>query len=450
MNRLAILAAALALPALLAGCAENGYRMTNAAQYGDVGALQAALLSGISVNERNGKQETALHSAAFEGQMDAMQLLLKVGADVDAKTGNQATPLDYAAAGGHAEAVRLLLEHGASVDEAADGGFTPLLFAARQGDLATAKVLLEHGADPLATSYGMTAADIAEKNGHGTLAAMLRAAIDKGVAAPDVSRPAAPPPEPVAQAADSDVDSPGYRHPAHPDDWALVIGIESYHKNLPKADYAERDADAVRRHLIALGFPEENVITLKGQDATQSGIASYLEEYLPKNVTANSRVFFYYSGHGAPDPDSGTAYLVPWEADPQFIKKQGLPLSRIYADLKSLHAKQTLVALDSCFSGAGGRSVLQRGARPLVNVKLGAADAGPGATVLAASQADQITLSIDGQRHGLFTYYLLKGLQSGAQDSKALYDFVKPQVDRAARRQNSIQVPTYAGSDFSF
>lgn len=245
----------------------------------------------------------------------------------------------------------------------------------------------------------------------------------------------------------SDVDAPNFKRPKRPDDWALVVGIESYQNDLPKATFAERDADTVRKYFLALGVPEENIIELKGSRATQSTLKSYLEDYLPRNVGPRSRVFFYYSGHGAPDPESGTAYLVPWEADPQFIKDQGFPVSRLYEDLAKLKARQVLVAMDSCFSGAGGRSVLAHDARPLVTIRSGTSALGPNTTLLAAARGDEITGGLDDQGHGLFTYFFLKGLRSGAVDTLSLYGYLKPKVEAASHRQNRDQEPVLAGAD---
>ena len=39
----------------------------------------------------------------------------------------------------------------------------------------------------------------------------------------------------------------------------------------------------------------------------------------------DSTVYFYYSGHGAPDLKTGQAYLVPWDGDAQFLKDTALP-----------------------------------------------------------------------------------------------------------------------------
>ena len=240
----------------------------------------------------------------------------------------------------------------------------------------------------------------------------------------------------------SGVDTPGYSRPQRPDDFALVVGIEKY-SGLPSADFAERDAAAMHAHLLALGFPERNVVFLRGSEAVKSGIEKYVESWLPRNVKEGSKVVVYFSGHGAPDPAKGTAYLVPWDGDAKFLEHTGYPLERLYRKLNDLKAKEVLVAMDACFSGYGGHSVIAKGTRPLVT-KI---DDGRGAlgrvVALSASGLDEITGSEESQGHGLFTYHLLKGLQekSGRVTVRELYDALKPQVQDAARRQNRDQTP---------
>jgi hypothetical protein len=255
--------------------------------------------------------------------------------------------------------------------------------------------------------------------------------------------PAAPP-----AAAASDVDTPRTRTPEKPDNFALVIGVEKYSNDLPEAQFAERDAQAVKSHLLAMGYPERNIKMLQGSRAVRSSLEAYLEDWLPKNVKPEGTVFVYFSGHGAPDPESGQAYLVPWDGDPAYLSRTAYPLKRLYGSLKALKAKRVLVALDSCFSGAGGRSVLTRGTRPLVNkVDLGAsADIGK-LVVFTASDANQISGTLDSQGHGLFTYFFLKGLDGAAADArgavtaKGLHDYLSPKVADEASRGNRTQSP---------
>ncbi|MEQ1920039.1 MAG: caspase family protein, partial [Elusimicrobiota bacterium] len=175
-------------------------------------------------------------------------------------------------------------------------------------------------------------------------------------------------------------------------------------------------------------------------------------EWLPKNTTAKSRVFFYFSGHGSPDTKTGQAYLVPADGDPAFLKSTAYALNDLYASLEHLPAARIVVGLDSCFSGAGGRSVLAKGVRPLVGkIDMGTPAAGGRLVVLAAAEGDQLSGGLASEQQGAFTHFLLRGLEGAAQDAQgritagSLAAFIRPKVADAARRQNREQTPVLYG-----
>lgn len=232
--------------------------------------------------------------------------------------------------------------------------------------------------------------------------------------------------------------------------YAIVVGIEQYRQKLPKADFAAQDAKLVADYLTkVLSYPEENVITLINDRALQSDMTKYFERWLSNNVESGSTVFVYYSGHGAPNPKTGDAYLVPYDGDPSFIDETGYSLKRLYSALGRLPAKEVIVALDSCFSGAGGRSVIATGSRPLVMNLQTAAALPQNVTVLSASAGDQTSSTYDEKGHGLFTYFFLKSIKyedvvrpDGSLKVKDIYSYMKPQVESIARKKyNNEQTP---------
>ena len=265
--------------------------------------------------------------------------------------------------------------------------------------------------------------------------------------------PRAPAPAPVASAvapvpADapritSDLDALPAAAVVSPKRHAVVIGIERYRENLPKADFAAGDAKLAAEYFKrVLGVSETNLALLIDDRATKSDFEKYFERWLPNRVEAGDEVFIYFSGHGAPNAKSGDAYLVPFDGDPTYIAETGYPIKKLYEQLAKLPAKRVLVAMDSCFSGAGGRSVLAKGARPLVSVQTAAVTGN--VTVLSASAGDQISSSYQEKGHGLFTYFLLKGLKEKGGDFKAAFDYLKPEVSRIARREyNADQDPQW-------
>jgi uncharacterized caspase-like protein len=256
---------------------------------------------------------------------------------------------------------------------------------------------------------------------------------------------------PIVRAIKSDVDEPSViKAKLNKNAYAIVIGIESYRQKLPKADYALADAKTVTDYLAkVMGYPEENIVTIVNEHATKGDFEKYFEKWLPNNVDADSTVFVYYSGHGAPNPKTADAYLVPYDGDPSFIEETGYSLKRMYTALGKLPAKKVIVALDSCFSGAGGRSVIAKGARPIVLSIENPVLLSKNMTVLSASAGDQISSTYDEKGHGLFTYFMLKGIknedvvrQDGSIDLGSLFDYIKPQVSNIARKKfNNEQTP---------
>jgi uncharacterized caspase-like protein len=238
--------------------------------------------------------------------------------------------------------------------------------------------------------------------------------------------------------------------------YAIVIGVEKYRQKLPKADYADHDARIMAEYLTkVMGYPEENIVTLINDRALKSDMEKYFEKWLSNNVEKEGTVFVYYSGHGAPNLNTGDAYLVPYDGDPSFIEQTGYSLKRMYDALGKLQAKEIIVALDSCFSGAGGRSVIAKGARPLVVNLQNNMALSKNMMVLSASSGEQISSTYDEKGHGLFTYFLLKGIknedvvrQDGSIAVSDLFSYIKPQVERISRkRYNNEQTPQLIVSD---
>lgn len=268
--------------------------------------------------------------------------------------------------------------------------------------------------------------------------AQVAARIKGGAPVSVAARPAAPP------AQRSDVEELPRQAPARAAH-AVVVGVENYREGLPRADFAASDARLAAEYFKrVLGVPAENVALLVDDRATNTDLQKHFERWLPNRVKPGDEVFVYFSGHGSPDPRSGESYLVPYDGDPTYLDQTGYPVKKLYDQLAKLPAKRVLVAMDSCFSGAGGRSVLAKGARPLVTA-VAAAALPANLTVISASAGDQISNSYQEKGHGLFTYFFLKGLKErGGSDLRAVYGYLKPEVARVAREQyNADQDPQW-------
>ena len=386
-----------------------------------------------------------LIEAARVGDTETVKALLAKGADPNAQTVFGGTALMEAAYQGDTATVDVLLAKGSKVNTQRKDGFTALLMAVQNGHTATVRMLLDKGSDMDVQGENVRSAlRVAALKGYTAIEQMLMKARTDG--SPHVT----PEPPVVATAPSSDVDTVSVvKVLPKKNAYAIVIGIEQYRQKLPKADFAEHDAQTMTEYLTkVMGYPEENVVTLINDRALKSDMEKYFEKWLWNNVEKDGSVFIYYSGHGAPNPKTGDAYLVPYDGDPSFIDQTGYSLKRLYDNLGKLQAKEIIVALDSCFSGAGGRSVIAKGARPLVMTMESLAIPSKVA-VLSASSGEQISSTYEEKGHGLFTYFMLKGIKGegdtngdGKVEIGELFEYIKPQVERIARKTyNNEQSP---------
>jgi len=244
-----------------------------------------------------------------------------------------------------------------------------------------------------------------------------------------------------------------------PEAVAVVIGNRDYQiKDVPTVEFAQRDAAIMKEYLLkTLGYQEENIIYLsnatKAQlDATFGTEGEYrgrLFSYIKPN---RSEVFVYYSGHGAPDPQSKQAYLVPVDADPAFVRLNGYSLNTFYKNLGNLPATAITVVVDACFSGASESGMLLKNASPVFiqveNPVLAAANA----IAFTSASGDQISSWYPEKKHSLFTYFFLKGISGEADINKdkqisiaELNTYIADQVPYLARRlHNREQTPMLA------
>lgn len=236
---------------------------------------------------------------------------------------------------------------------------------------------------------------------------------------------------------------------------ALVIGISKYReKMIPEVKYAARDAEVVARYLENVGgIARTNIKVLTDDKATKSDLEAQLSDWLPRRATSQSTVFIYYAGHGAPGAQGAEAFIVPYEGHPDY-PSQLYSLQKMYDALNKLKAREVVVMLDSCFSGAKGRSITGEGTRPLVISLENPVLAKGKVMVIAASSGAQVSSDYDKARHGLFTYYLLRGMRGEAsKDTEGnvnlggLYEFVKKNVSETAslelnRDQTPVMLPS--------
>ncbi|MEJ2590645.1 MAG: ankyrin repeat domain-containing protein [Candidatus Thiodiazotropha sp.] len=155
--------------------ADTAPPLLQAAEDGDLPAIQRLIGGDSPVDQRDVCLWTPLMKAALNGHADAARLLIEAGADVNLADKGGYTPLMLAASNNHAAVVDLLLEHGAEPDRREQTeGFTALIWAAKRGHTEAVSRLLAARADPsIRDLAGKRAVDHARERGHAAVIALL-------------------------------------------------------------------------------------------------------------------------------------------------------------------------------------------------------------------------------------------------------------------------------------
>jgi hypothetical protein len=263
-----------------------------------------------------------------------------------------------------------------------------------------------------------------------------------------------PDPEPLPPAPAplvSDIDRIVPRTPApRPDALAVVLGVESY-QTAPPATYAAQDARTAARYFEhTLGIAADRIQLLLDDEVTLAQMNRIFGEdgWLARRVHEKTEVFVFFAGHGVAALEAFVPFLIPSDGDLNYVQQTGYSLDRVIDTLASLDALQVTVFLDACFSGLtreGG--ALFRGGRPLVLVPVSPRLSG--VSLFSAAGGTQVAHALDEHGHGLFSYYLFKGLGGGADldrdrfvTARELQVFLEDRIPRAAARLDAEQSPS--------
>lgn len=206
------------------------------------------------------------------------------------------------------------------------------------------------------------------------------------------------------------------------DSIAVVIGNRDYvEKDIPSVEFAINDAESVKKYLVnVFGYREGNIIyepnaskaKFESIFGTKDNHKGKLYNYL-KNE--KSDIFIYYSGHGAPDPNSKKGYFVPVDADPQGINMTGYPLQQLYDNVaKTANDKKTsnvFIVVDACFSGSTEKGMLLKNMSPISITIENPLLKIPNAVVITSSDANEISSWYPEKGHSMFTYFFLKSIR---------------------------------------
>jgi hypothetical protein len=229
--------------------------------------------------------------------------------------------------------------------------------------------------------------------------------------------------------------------------YAIVVGVAHYKfagSGLQNLAYADSDAAAFRDFLLLPhggNFRATNVRFLLNEDATLDNVKVALTRFLAQ-AHPEDTVVLYLNLHGGYDPgDPQNKYLLTYDSDPRDMANSALAVTELPNLLSNyVNTKHIVTFADSCHSLQIGEAQRTR-VKPanLVNQYLVRAAEVSGLAAIEASDIGET--SGEGHQwedHGVFTYYLLKGLSGeadqnhdGTVSARELFSYVQQQVSKA-------------------
>lgn len=232
----------------------------------------------------------------------------------------------------------------------------------------------------------------------------------------------------------SDVDTGIPRAPLRANVVAVVLGVERYQR-APPVQFARRDAAVFREYamrVFGVGDDASRLYFRTDDEVTAGEFRKVFGEggWLARRVDSKTDVVVYFAGHGVADLKTHAPYLLPNDADPSYPAQTGYALAELYGGLAALGARSVTIFVDACFSGgtrdgapmvAGTRGVVVSVEHPALRSESMA--------VFTAAGGDEVASAWPERRHGVFTYWLLKGLR-GAADTDGDGALTVAELDR--------------------
>lgn len=235
--------------------------------------------------------------------------------------------------------------------------------------------------------------------------------------------------------------------------WAVLVAVQEHDNPAFNLRFTGNDLGELRRTLRErAGLPSRQILEIddraaKGLRPTLATLRQEIPRFL-KQAGPEDQVLVFFSGHG--DVHQGQVYLVPRDYRREDPVHTGLPAGELRAALAQCRAKVKFLVLDCCHAGGtrglsrsapGGTSQPDSLPGPAISgeamAKAVFVERVTGCIVLASSRADEKSWEWTDRKQGVFTYWLCRALEGGADKdgdgrltADEVYEYVHERVSR--------------------
>lgn len=218
--------------------------------------------------------------------------------------------------------------------------------------------------------------------------------------------------------------------------WIFLVGVNQYEDhNLPTLRYSALDCQGLGDALsdATQAFPQKEII-IHHDFVERKPILEAVKASLESIVTSaktQDTILFYFSGHGLLEPESQQTVLCLADTDKENLLQTGLTLQELLAMFNHCAAHCQVVWLDAChcgnmtLTGARGNnkeSSLSNPTTQLLEALRQRAAKSKGFYALLSCDQGQQSWEFPDLGHGVFSYYLMRGLRGDAANAKGVIE----------------------------
>ena len=199
------------------------------------------------------------------------------------------------------------------------------------------------------------------------------------------------------------------------DGLALIVGVSKYENTPIQAVFADADALMFRDYASEkLGIPDSRIKTMVNDNADIRELLLSVKNWLSRSVKQDqSDVYIFFAGHGLASDDGSKMYLLPYDGAPELLDDTAILRDRLFSDVAAANPRSVTVFLDTCYSGTTRGTDMLIASRPIA-IRALEQSIPDNFTVMTAAAGDQTAKPLEEAKHGMFSYFLMKGMEGEA------------------------------------
>ncbi len=235
----------------------------------------------------------------------------------------------------------------------------------------------------------------------------------------------------------------------NPNSLALIIGVADYSRTNAEAIYADKDARQFYDYAkMKLGVPASNIKELINQKADRVEIGLAIKDWITRSTKTNKTdIYLFFAGHGLASDNGKDMFLLPYDGSPRLLES-AIKRKQLFIDIQQANPRSVIVFLDTCYSGTTRGTDMLIASRPIA-IRALEQSIPNNFTVFSAAAGDQTSKPLEEAKHGMFSYFLMKGMEGDADTNnddkitaRELHAYVKQNV---VQQSSGSQTPELQG-----